>query len=190
MSPLLPGEAEFLLYQSDDGQTRVEVRFDGETAWLSLGQMAELFQRDKSVISRHVKNVFDEGELERSAVVADSATTALDGKSYQVEYFNLDMIISRLACFRAAGKNRRSRSPAFTPGTARCQTAAVRRLRRHAATLGQFGRGGSRRCRRKVAPPALARGVLCQLRTPSCGSTPLQAGRANCCARADTQSHA
>jgi hypothetical protein len=54
------------------------VRFDGETAWLSLGQMADLFQRDKSVISRHLKNVFDEGESERAAVVAESATTADD----------------------------------------------------------------------------------------------------------------
>jgi hypothetical protein len=75
-------EAEFLLYQTDDGRTHVEVRFDGETAWLSLGQMVELFQRDKSVISRHVKNVFDEGELERASVVAESATTAADGKTY------------------------------------------------------------------------------------------------------------
>ncbi len=95
MSELTRGsEAEFLLYQADDGRTRVEVRFDGETAWLSLGQMAELFQRDKSVISRHIKNVFDEGELARAAVVAESATTAGDGKTYQVEYFNLDVIIS------------------------------------------------------------------------------------------------
>lgn len=87
-------ETEFLLYQAEDGRTRVEVRFDGETAWLSLGQMAELFQRDKSVISRHIKNVFDEGELDRAAVVAESATTALDGKTYQVEYYSLDVIIS------------------------------------------------------------------------------------------------
>ncbi len=87
-------EAEFLLYQAEDGRTHVEVRFDGETAWLSLGQMAELFQRDKSVISRHIKNVFDEGELARASVVAESATTAGDGKTYQVEYFNLDVIIS------------------------------------------------------------------------------------------------
>jgi hypothetical protein len=94
MSQLIHREAEFLLYQAEDGRTRVEVRFDGETAWLSLGQMAELFQRDKSVISRHVKNVFDEGELDRAAVVAESATTAADGKTYQVEYFNLDVIIS------------------------------------------------------------------------------------------------
>lgn len=61
----------------------MEVRFDGETAWLSLGQMAELFQRDKSVISRHIKNVFEEGELDRTSVVAGSATTAFDGKTYQ-----------------------------------------------------------------------------------------------------------
>jgi len=87
-------EAEFLLYQAEDGQTRLEVRFDGDTAWLSLGQMAELFQRDKSVISRHVTNVFEDGELRRPGVVAESATTATDGKTYQVEYYNLDVIIS------------------------------------------------------------------------------------------------
>jgi hypothetical protein len=91
---LVRDEAEFLLYQTEDGRTRVEVRFDGDTAWLSLGQMAELFQRDKSVISRHLKNVFEEGELDRASVVAESATTAADGKTYQVEYFNLDVIIS------------------------------------------------------------------------------------------------
>ncbi len=87
-------EAQFLLYQGEDGRTRIEVRFDGETAWLSLGQMAELFQRDKSVISRHISNVFDEGELDRGAVVAKFATTATDGKTYQVEFYNLDVIIS------------------------------------------------------------------------------------------------
>lgn len=82
---LVRPEAEFLLYQTEDGRTRVEVRFDGDTAWLSLGQMTELFQRDKSVISRHIKNVFEEGELDRASVVAESATTAADGKTYQVE---------------------------------------------------------------------------------------------------------
>ena len=94
MTEITRRDSEFLLYQTEDGQTRVEVRFDGETAWLSLGQMAELFQRDKSVISRHIKNVFDEGELDRASVVAESATTAADGKTYQVEYFHLDVIIS------------------------------------------------------------------------------------------------
>lgn len=94
MTDVVHRDAEFLLYQSDDGRTRVEVRFEGDTAWLSLFQMADLFQRDKSVISRHIKNVFEEGELDRASVVAESATTAADGKTYQVEYFNLDVIIS------------------------------------------------------------------------------------------------
>jgi hypothetical protein len=94
MTSLIPRAAEFLLYQTEDGRTRIEVRLEGETAWLSLGQMAELFQRDKSVISRHLKNVFDEGELRRESVVAEYATTAADGKTYQVEYFNLDVVIS------------------------------------------------------------------------------------------------
>lgn len=90
----LPEPAEFLLYQTEDGQTRLEVAFRGETCWLSLNQLAELFQRDKSVISRHIKNIFDDGELAKESVVANSATTALDGKNYQVDYFNLDVIIS------------------------------------------------------------------------------------------------
>ena len=88
-----PG-GEFLFYQTADGRTRLQVRFQQETVWLSLSQLAELFQRDKSVISRHISNVFDEGELVRERVVANSATTAADGKTYQVEFFNLDVIIS------------------------------------------------------------------------------------------------
>jgi hypothetical protein len=91
--PTVPG-GEFLLYQTEDGRTRLEVRFKDETVWLSLNQMAELFQRDKSVISRHIGNVFEEGELVRERVVAKSATTAADGKTYSVEFFNLDVIIS------------------------------------------------------------------------------------------------
>ena len=88
---------EFFLYQTDDGHTRIDVRVEGETVWLSLMQMAELFQRDKSVISRHISNVFEEGELERSATVADYATVQLEGDrsvARNVEYFNLDVIIS------------------------------------------------------------------------------------------------
>lgn len=85
---------EIILYQSEDGQTKVEVRIEGETVWLTLNQLAELFQRDKSVISRHIKNVLEEGELQPDSVVAKYATTAADGKTYQVDYYNLDMIIS------------------------------------------------------------------------------------------------
>ncbi len=90
----IPHEGQFLVYQAEDKKLKLDVRFQGETVWLSLNQLAALFQRDKSVISRHIKNVFDEGELARAAVVAETATTAADGKTYQVEFFNLDMIIS------------------------------------------------------------------------------------------------
>lgn len=87
-------DSDLILYLTEDGQTRLQVRLEGETVWLSLNQMVDLFQRDKSVISRHIKNVFEEGELVRDSVVAESATTAADGKIYQVEFYNLDVIIS------------------------------------------------------------------------------------------------
>src|SRR5260370_33472656 len=83
-----------LLYQTEDGRTRREERAPEEAVWHSLNQMAELFQRDKSVISRHIKNVFDEGELARERVVANFATTAADGKNYATKFCNLDVIIS------------------------------------------------------------------------------------------------
>ena len=86
-------EGEIILYQSDDS-TQLEVRIENETVWLSINQMSDLFGRDKSVISRHIRNVFAEGELESSSVVAKNATTAIDGKIYQVEFYNLDVIIS------------------------------------------------------------------------------------------------
>lgn len=76
------------------GPLEVEVRLEGETLWLTLAQLAELFGRDKSVISRHLKNIFITNELSRDSVVAKNATTAADGKTYQVEYFNLDATIS------------------------------------------------------------------------------------------------
>ena len=82
------------IYESDDGSVRLNVQIDGETVWLTMDQMALLFGRDKSTISRHLKNVFDEGELTRDSVVANFATTAADGKTYQVDHFNLDVVIS------------------------------------------------------------------------------------------------
>ena len=85
---------DVVVYQEKGGRVRLEVRLEGETVWLSLTQMAELFGRDKSVISRHLRSVFDGGELVRREVVAQNATTAADGKTYQVEYFNLDAILS------------------------------------------------------------------------------------------------
>ena len=87
-------KADMIIYTTEDGLTKVETTFDGDTVWLSIDQMAELFQRDKSTISRHIKNIFTEGELQRDSVVAKFATTASDGKVYNVDYYNLDAIIS------------------------------------------------------------------------------------------------
>ncbi len=75
-----------ILFQTEDGNTRLDVRLQEDTVWLSLNQMAELFDRNKSVISRHLGNIFREGELSRAAVVAKNATTAADGKTYQVDF--------------------------------------------------------------------------------------------------------
>jgi len=82
------------IYQIENGSTEIQVKLENETVWLSLNQITELFERDKSVISRHVNNIFKEKELDRNSVVAKNATTAADGKIYQVDYFNLDVIIS------------------------------------------------------------------------------------------------
>ena len=87
-------KSEIILYEANDGQTKIEVQFEGETFWLSLYRIAEVFGRDKSVISRHLKNIFDDGELVKDSVVAKNATTAADGKTYQVEYYNLDAVIA------------------------------------------------------------------------------------------------
>jgi hypothetical protein len=90
-------KSELILYQTDDGGTRIEVRLQGETAWLSLNQMVDLFQRDKSVISRHILNVFEERELKRDATVAKFATVQKEGGrevSREIEFYNLDVIIS------------------------------------------------------------------------------------------------
>ena len=91
-------KGQILLYQTPDGESRIEVRLQDETVWLSLDQMAELFQRNKSTISRHIKNVFEEGELQQEATVAKFATVVNRGIRGEVEdrivFYNLDMIIS------------------------------------------------------------------------------------------------
>lgn len=87
-------DSKIIIYTTEDGLVKIDTTFDSETVWLSIDQMAVLFQRDKSTISRHIKNVFEEGELMKDSVVAKFATTASDGKTYQVEYYNLDVIIS------------------------------------------------------------------------------------------------
>ena len=88
---------DVVVYQEKGGRVRLEVRLEGETVWLSLTQMAELFGRDKSVVSRHLRNVFASGELRRRATVAENATVQREGGrevTRQVEYFNLDAILS------------------------------------------------------------------------------------------------
>ena len=85
---------EMIVYQSADGQTHIDVRFEHETVWLSIDQMAELFERDRSVIGKHIRNLFKEGELVKEEVWAKYAYTASDGKTYDVDYYNLDVIIS------------------------------------------------------------------------------------------------
>lgn len=86
-----------LIYRSADGKIKVDVRFENETIWLSLDQMATLFGRDKSTVSRHVKNVFEEGELSPEATVANFATVQAEGNrevARNIDYYNLDVIIS------------------------------------------------------------------------------------------------
>ena len=87
-------ENQIEIYTSADGSTQIEVHFEGETFWLSLNQISSLFEKDKSLISRHLRNIFTSGELNRDSVVAKNATTASDGKTYVVEYYNLDAILS------------------------------------------------------------------------------------------------
>ena len=86
--------SEIIIYQTDDGQTNIDVRMEEETVWLSQAQMAELFQTTKQNVSLHINNAFAEGELEQDSVVKESLTTAADGKNYRTRYYSLDVIIS------------------------------------------------------------------------------------------------
>lgn len=90
-------KGQFLLYQTPDGESKIEVKLQDDTVWLSLDQMAELFQRNKSTISRHIKNVLEKGELLADSTIANFATVQNEGKRHverQITYYNLDMIIS------------------------------------------------------------------------------------------------
>ncbi len=90
----MENKGEVVIYQTEDGLTKLEVNLQDETVWLSIDQMAELFQRDRSVIGKHIRNIFKEGELVKESVWAKFAYTASDGKDYNVDYYNLDVIIS------------------------------------------------------------------------------------------------
>jgi len=87
-------KSDIVIYQSENGTASLEVRLDHETVWLTQDQMAELFGRERSVITKHLRNVFKEGELEENSVRAKYAHTAIDGKEYQTQFYNLDAIIS------------------------------------------------------------------------------------------------
>ena len=87
-------DTEIVIYQSEDGHTKVDVRFEDETVWLTQQQLVDLFQTSKSNVSEHIKHIFEEGELEERQVVRKFRTTASDGKSYNTNHYNLDMIIS------------------------------------------------------------------------------------------------
>lgn len=89
--------SNIIMYTTEDGLTKIETTFEDDTVWLSLDQMAELFQRDKSTISRHIKKIFEEGELQRDSTVANFATVQMEGQRQverYIDYYNLDVIIS------------------------------------------------------------------------------------------------
>ena len=92
------GKGEILIYQTEDGKAVLDVKLENETVWLTQSQLCDLFERDKSVISRHIRNLFDEGELRRESTVAKIATVVRRGYrgevSEEIEYYNLDLIIS------------------------------------------------------------------------------------------------
>jgi hypothetical protein len=95
MSKEPASKSEIVLYQMEDGRTRLEVRFEGETAWLTQAQMAELFQTTKQNVSLHIQNIFAEGELHEDSVVKESLTTAAVGKNYATKLYNPDVIINQ-----------------------------------------------------------------------------------------------
>ncbi len=86
--------SEIIIYQNQEGNIKIDVQLNEETVWLTQSQMQELFQKSKATISEHIKNVFEEGELNESAVVRNFRTTALDGKNYDTKHYNLDVVIS------------------------------------------------------------------------------------------------
>ncbi len=86
--------SQLLIYQNPDGTIKIDVRLEDETVWLTQAQMAALFGKNKRTISEHIVHIFEEGELEENSVVRNFRTTAADGKDYDTNYYNLDVIIS------------------------------------------------------------------------------------------------
>jgi hypothetical protein len=92
--PANPPRSELLIYQTEDGRTRIQVRLEDETVWLSQKLMAELFQKDVRTINEHIRNIFAEGELSPESVIRNFRITASDGKTYDTQHYNLDVVIS------------------------------------------------------------------------------------------------
>jgi len=90
----IPPKSEIILYQTEDGRARIECRFEGESIWLTQKLMAELFQKDVRTINEHIQNVFEEGELPSDSVIRKFRITAADGKTYETQHYNLDVVIS------------------------------------------------------------------------------------------------
>ena len=86
--------SQILLYQSEDGRTKLDVRLENQTLWLNQKQLTELFGKAKGTISEHIKHIFEDGELEEISVVRLFRTTATDGKTYEVSHHNLDMVLA------------------------------------------------------------------------------------------------
>jgi len=90
----MQSNSQLIIYQTEDGRTKIDVRLEAETVWLSQADMAELFHTTKQNIGQHIKNIFNEGELDEISVVKNIFTTASDGKKYNTKFYNLDLIIS------------------------------------------------------------------------------------------------
>ena len=150
MNYSIQNKGEIILYVTPDGQTKIDVTLVNETVWLTLDQMATLFQRNKSTVSRHIKDAFESGELEKESVVAFFATTAADGKQYDVAYYNLDMIISigyRVHNYRGVQFTRPSwRCPYWPPGSRRFPAACPTAGSLPARTASRRNPADSRRC--------------------------------------------
>ncbi len=87
-------QSEIVIYQTEDGNTKMDVKFQDETVWLTQAQLCELYQTSKSNVSEHIKHIFEEGELEEDSVFRKFRTTGADGKNYNITHYNLDVIIS------------------------------------------------------------------------------------------------
>ena len=91
---MVENKGDIVIYKTQDGLTKINVKFEDETVWLTQAQLVELYQTSKSNISEHIKHIFEEGELDEKSVVRNFRTTASDGKDYNTKFYNLDMIIS------------------------------------------------------------------------------------------------